>query len=872
MLPLKISRNRLVSFRIHARSFAFTFLFASLFTSILGISSAALLFAGPEPTIGYAFPAGGQRGTTFRVILGGRQINGAEEVCFSGPGITAKILKRFPTMAMRVAETSQPARTLYQEEYGILKAPADQQPALREEMLRKRQERLANPEKTADEKALMTPDELAEKFPYFEELLRLHRPEDVQRVYWEYFFERPDPKPKETINQGLLLEVTIAPDAPCGDQWLSLRLPNLKTAPILFQIGDLPELLELEPNDSAELPKRWNRETRQMESWAFVQAPTAQLPIVWNGQIRPGDLDRFRFEAKKGQKLVLAVVGRRLSPFLADAVPGWFQPILRLFDPNDREIGNSCCWKNDPDPVLILEAPADGVYSVEIQDSLFRGRDDFVYRLAIGELAWVNSIYPPCAEAGKPFTAHAEGTNLPDSTIQIPNPVGAPNWDGVPMALLGQLNGKPLLHPLAFTVEKETPQEAKASQEVSLPSVFYGRLEHRGQTAEFRFNGKKGERVTLDVTASALESPLDARLELFDASGKRIAENDDRAGAAGPNVGLRTHHSDPLLGVTLPEDGTFCARLSNTLYEENPSNIYRIRIARTEPTFLAFASRVALPFSTVTQLLELEVVRLQGFEGPLEVFSVDPNLKVDGGRIPADQTHATCTVTALEGFWPPELGPEDPKKTVLNQPLPLRVRSVPESPETETNPETSAPANDSGQEILTAMKLEQAFIYFHLIPTGTLTASFRGLRKLPYEIFSDQPITLSRDGETEIVFCPEKMREKDWKPKKWKAPGKWLALHPGCEGIEIVSQEEVGARWKVRVRVTDPEKAANCRSLIFEIHWFKPKFRDPAPGETPESVMEDPTALLIPKPEELGNPVGWLPAVPVSLSPEKDEN
>jgi hypothetical protein len=36
-----------------------------------------------------------------------------------------------------------------------------------------------------------------------------------------------------------------------------------------------------------------------------------------------------------------------------------------------------------PDPVLYYEVPADGHYDLEIKDAIYRGREDFVYRITL---------------------------------------------------------------------------------------------------------------------------------------------------------------------------------------------------------------------------------------------------------------------------------------------------------------------------------------------------------------------------------------------------------------------------------------------------------------------------------------------------------
>jgi hypothetical protein len=46
------------------------------------------------------------------------------------------------------------------------------------------------------------------------------------------------------------------------------------------------------------------------------------------------------------------------------------------------------------DPVAYFEVPRDDRYSVQIRDGLHRGREDFVYRLTVGEIPFVTSVFP----------------------------------------------------------------------------------------------------------------------------------------------------------------------------------------------------------------------------------------------------------------------------------------------------------------------------------------------------------------------------------------------------------------------------------------------------------------------------------------------
>ena len=53
--------------------------------------SAARAQQGP-PHIGYVYPAGGQRGTTFHVLVGGQHLTNAKLASFSGKGIQVTLL------------------------------------------------------------------------------------------------------------------------------------------------------------------------------------------------------------------------------------------------------------------------------------------------------------------------------------------------------------------------------------------------------------------------------------------------------------------------------------------------------------------------------------------------------------------------------------------------------------------------------------------------------------------------------------------------------------------------------------------------------------------------------------------------------------
>ena len=108
----------------------------------------------------------------------------------------------------------------------------------------------------------------------------------------------------------------------------------------------------------------------------------------------PGDIDRFQFRANRGQQLVIETSARSLIPYLADAVPGWFQATLALYDAEGHEVAFADDFRFNPDPVLFYEVPKDGEYELEIRDSIYRGREDFIYRIAVSEQPFITQMFP----------------------------------------------------------------------------------------------------------------------------------------------------------------------------------------------------------------------------------------------------------------------------------------------------------------------------------------------------------------------------------------------------------------------------------------------------------------------------------------------
>ncbi|MFM7205813.1 MAG: PPC domain-containing protein [Planctomycetaceae bacterium] len=127
--------------------------------------------------------------------------------------------------------------------------------------------------------------------------------------------------------------------------------------PLPIRISGLGNTLEQEPND---VP---------------AAATAADVTLSLNGVIeKPGDVDHFRFTARKGTTLEVECFARRLRSGL--------DPVVNVLKADGTTIAGNDDSKG-PDSALRFDVPEDGEYLVHVKDHLGRGRPDFVYRVEI---------------------------------------------------------------------------------------------------------------------------------------------------------------------------------------------------------------------------------------------------------------------------------------------------------------------------------------------------------------------------------------------------------------------------------------------------------------------------------------------------------
>ncbi len=661
--------------------------FAAALAALLALAATAL--GQPTPRAGYVYPAGGRAGSTFQVVVGGQFLDGATSAFISGTGAQASVVGFNKPMNQGKFNQLRDGMRVLQDR---------KQAALRDN--RRGVKNSTNVWTAADEKKLADMRGQVLKNP-------------------------PNRQATPAIAETVTLRVTLATNAEPGAREIRLGTPTGLSNPLVFCVGDLPELTA-PPARAAnpDLDRFLTRLGRTVTNPPTRSEMRIPLPATVNGQIMPGTVDNFRFAARKGQRLVVAASARALIPYLADGVPGWFQATLALRDAKGKELAYTDDFRFNPDPVLFYEIPRNGDYIVEIKDSIYRGREDFVYRLTVGELPFVTSIFPLGGPAGQQTEVELSGWNLPSTKLTVDNEDQPPG-----VRLISVRKGDWISNPLPFAVdvlpeclEQEGNNEPKHAQRLTMPIIVNGRMDQAGDADLFRFDGGAGDEIVAEVSARRLNSPLDSRLRLTDASGLQIAANDD---FDDKGAGLTTHQADSYLRARLPADGTYYLELTDAPHQGGPEYGYRLRVSDPQPDFALRVVPSSLNVRAGASVpITVYALRKDGFTNAitLALQHAPRGFGLSGGRVPAGQDQVKLTLSA------PWSASESPTAIHLTGRATIAGLEVVRA---------AVPAED----------MMQAFIYRHLVPANELCVEVtRGFGRGGVKILSAMPLKIPAGG------------------------------------------------------------------------------------------------------------------------------
>ena len=553
-----------------------TYRLVAPFAAIIVLIGASASFG--QGYIGFVYPAGAQQGTSTQIRLGGQRLDDLEGAVVSGTGVEAKLVEyRWYLNNQEVAVMQEQLR----------------------ELQRIAKEKEKNGE-AMDDATRQLMDRLQQRISE-----------------WENF-----PANRAIVSLAIV-EVTVAPDAEPGPREIRLVTRQGVTNPLPFYVSQLPEVVRT-PIKTCQLPVLGNEQAAERKRPPEEKEVKVTIPCIVNGQIAPGFVDAYRFEARKGQHLVIKAYTRDLVPYMADAVPGWFQSVLTLYNGQGRVVAFSDSFRFHPDPVIYYEVPEDGEYVLTISDALFRGREDFVYRISISESPFITSVFPLGRQVGESVSPEVRGWNTDGAEVKLPPAEVPPGVYYVTVSKNGMVSNRVpfAVDALPEAVEKEPNNNPGEAEKVSLPVIVNGRIDQLGDFDVFAIEGKAGQTLVAEVIARRLDSPLDSILRITDAHGKPVALNDDYED---PGMGLMTYHADSYIMVQLPADGVYFVWIGDTTRKGGAEYGYRLRLSEPRPDFAlrVVPSGIAIRGQSANAV-RVYAIRKDGFAGDIQVSLKEP--------------------------------------------------------------------------------------------------------------------------------------------------------------------------------------------------------------------------------------------------------
>lgn len=501
---------------------------------------------GADPYVGYVYPAGAQAGTTNRLVVGGQFFWSFKGVV-AGEGVRVLDVELVPNFPPPVSEQRR-----YLVKWLDQIARGDRaQPRLPVESA-----------SYADWRSNRWYSALGEldagKLSLVEHFL--YTPRNALQM-------------SPALSQKLLVTVAVDADAAPGVRELRVWGRNGFSPPRPFLVSAAPHLKKplYVPPHRAQPP---------------VPA-VAAVPCVLDGQIMPGATDRWPLPLAKGRTLTFRVRGRELQPYIGDAVPGFFNPVLRLVGRAGETLAFADDFFYHPDPVLTFTAPEDGDYALEIHDNLYRGREDFTYEIAV-----------------------EEGARLPSVRDLSLSPL--PAW--------------------------EIPADARVAD-------VAGVIAAPGQANAHELEVREPGTLGIDLLARRAGSPLDARVTVWRGA-DRIARIDDVTNAFQFGSIIQAE-CDPVGRVCFDRPGRYELRVEDEAGRGGQDFFYALRVHRPAPRFAVWCrkSGLALRAWWGGARVAFEVVRRDGFDGAVTLEEND-FVKFKPNVIPAESNRVVVTAVS----------------------------------------------------------------------------------------------------------------------------------------------------------------------------------------------------------------------------------
>ncbi len=323
------------------------------------------------------------------------------------------------------------------------------------------------------------------------------------------------------------------------------------------------------------------------------QAQPIELPSVVSGCVEGAvEIDWYRFEGKKGERVNFEVLGTRLHETIQKI--GRFTPhfdaLISLTDAEGRELA-----MNDDhyyaDPLLSYVLPADGAYHVAVREANYKGHATYTYALVATRGPLPTLTFPLAAPVGASAEVEFVGPGVEPgtgATLALPDDAVPGRVTPCRPRLADGSTGRavdvlPTTLPVVFEKASDAPQP------ISMPAGIAGRIEREDDDDAFVLDATKGARYRFEVFARRLFSPLDAVITVEREDGRVLASGDDSRDAVG------RISRDPALEWTAPADGRHVLRIRDLHRRGGSDFVYHLECAVAEPDFeLTFDPELAM--------------------------------------------------------------------------------------------------------------------------------------------------------------------------------------------------------------------------------------------------------------------------------------
>ena len=173
-------------------------------------------------------------------------------------------------------------------------------------------------------------------------------------------------------------------------------------------------------------------------------------------------------------------------------------------------------------------------------------------------------------EALLPADIAGNGTNAAEITYRLKLPADAPlGVHGIRIATPQGISNLKLfaLDDLPSVAQVKPNQTIATAQPLALPLAVDGFVDSLGRDF-YKFQAVAGQRVSIEVLARRLGSPLDPMIRLLDGKGRELAYNEDA-----PGLGL-----DSMLSYTFKDAGEYFVEVHDIRFQGGGNFHYRLRI------------------------------------------------------------------------------------------------------------------------------------------------------------------------------------------------------------------------------------------------------------------------------------------------------